>query len=396
MSTPNMLLDLPTLGGDPSVWDDKLNAAMTLVDSHDHTTNKGVKIGAAGLNILTDVTFNGTAALTNLKACVFAAQGVPTPTTNKSLFVKSADNELYWRTNAGVDVKITAGSSLNLALVGGIFGDYSSTSAKVYYEDAGKRYKMLQSGPAPDFWAAVDCGDLKLYEKASGIVNAVTQKSPAALGAAYTITWPSAVPGAAALLQSSTVGALSFNATGNRLGAFFTTLDCNNTVTLSGTVNLGTLVAAFTSTGKITATDFAHSTAQKLILGAALWAVTGAPAALDATGSKIALSTHTGATTTPTAVCSIPLKNGDRITQINVNLDKNSGAGTVRARLKSYTVSSSATTDVANAAWTAGQVISLTGLALDLNAGTEYWIQIEGGGTTNDFVYTADIWFIRP
>ena len=207
-TTANMLLVLPTLGGSSGTWDDLSQAIHERIDVHDHATGKGVKIKPAGIDINADLTFAGLWAPTNLKAVQFTAQAAYT--VARSLFVLSADNELYWRTNAGVNVKVTSGSSLNLSLVGGIYGDYSTTAAKVYYEDAGKRYKMLQSGPAPDFWASVDCGDLKLYEKASGIANAVTLKSPAALTAGYSLTMGPALPASVATVQVSAAGVLTY------------------------------------------------------------------------------------------------------------------------------------------------------------------------------------------
>ena len=52
---PNMSLITPTLGGDSGTWDDKINAALGLVDAHDHTSGKGVAIVSAALNINADV-----------------------------------------------------------------------------------------------------------------------------------------------------------------------------------------------------------------------------------------------------------------------------------------------------------------------------------------------------
>ena len=34
---PNMSLITPTLGGDTGEWDDKINAALALIDAHDHS-----------------------------------------------------------------------------------------------------------------------------------------------------------------------------------------------------------------------------------------------------------------------------------------------------------------------------------------------------------------------
>ena len=59
MATPLMGLDLPT----PTVtlgpaWATQLNAALEVVDAHDHSTGKGTKVPTGGLNINADLDFN--------------------------------------------------------------------------------------------------------------------------------------------------------------------------------------------------------------------------------------------------------------------------------------------------------------------------------------------------
>lgn len=209
-TTPLMSLQRPTLGGDPGTWDDQIAASFDLIDAHDHTTGKGTKVPTAGLNINADLTFGGYAA-TNVKAISFTAQA--SYSTNRSLFVKTSDNELYWRTNAGAEVKVTSGSSLNLSLVGGLYGDYSTTDAQLYYDAASTTYRFL-SDDSPSTWASAGVGDLLLYQKAASISNAVTLKSPNSLAASYSVTFPGAVPGSTSLVQMTTGGVLQYNATG--------------------------------------------------------------------------------------------------------------------------------------------------------------------------------------
>ena len=61
-----------------------------------------------------------------------------------AIFVNSADHNLYFRNAAGTNVQITSGSTLNVSIVGGIGGDYSSVSALLSYDDATKRYLLQQ------------------------------------------------------------------------------------------------------------------------------------------------------------------------------------------------------------------------------------------------------------
>src|SRR3990167_8157959 len=106
---PNMSLITPVAGG---AWDDKINAAFALVDAHDHTSGKGLAIASAALSIDADVSWGGF-SITSLGKISFTAITAPV-SGSKNLFVNTSDNELYWRTNAGANVKLTDGASLNI------------------------------------------------------------------------------------------------------------------------------------------------------------------------------------------------------------------------------------------------------------------------------------------
>jgi hypothetical protein len=113
--TPNMTLDLPsvsvTVGPD---WATLLNAALTLVDAHDHTTGKGVKITPAGLNINADVDFNesyiGDCGGLRLKS---HSAVLVTPSDIRELYSVSGD--LYYNNSSGTAVQITSGGSVTAA-----------------------------------------------------------------------------------------------------------------------------------------------------------------------------------------------------------------------------------------------------------------------------------------
>jgi hypothetical protein len=130
---PNMGLITPTGHGSEDVWDTILESLFTLVDEHDHSSGKGVKVPSSGLNINADVAWNsgGTYyAITGIKALDFQ----PSLDSAMSafacaLYVDSDDNELYWRTAGGVNVRVTDTNSLNVgSFTGGIGGDYATTT----------------------------------------------------------------------------------------------------------------------------------------------------------------------------------------------------------------------------------------------------------------------------
>ena len=219
-TSPNMGFIEPTDHGSTSTWGAALNAALDLIDAHDHTTGKGVKIPSAALNVNSDVAWSSSGsnfAISSLKAIDFAA--VSTSAVSGfagALFVNSADNELYYRTIGGSNVKLTNGASLNVAsFVGGIGGDYSAVGALESFDDATKRY-LFQSEGSPRSWSGVAHADIDLYEKAVSIVNKITLKSPGSLAASYTLTMPTALPSVTALVKMSTSGQLTVGASTTR------------------------------------------------------------------------------------------------------------------------------------------------------------------------------------
>ena len=130
-TTANMGLSVPTLNGDPGTWDTQLSASLAIIDLHDHTTGKGVKVPSTGLNINADLTFANNSA-TNLKGAVFTAQA--SAPASLAAYVKA--NDLYFKDGAANEVRITASGALNMTTVGGIAGDYTSSAASVYYDSA--------------------------------------------------------------------------------------------------------------------------------------------------------------------------------------------------------------------------------------------------------------------
>jgi hypothetical protein len=204
-----MGLTLPALNSDPGTWDTSINLSLERIPAHTHESGYGVRIKPGGLNIDSDLTFADNAA-TNLKAVNFFARA--SYGTNKSLWVNSATDDLYYR-RAGTDHRLTVNGVLNLSLVGGITGDYAAASAALYYDDAADRYRFLSAAPLPNIWSYVGAGGYDLYEHASGISNFIGLRSPAALAASYNLTLPGALPGSTVLAQVSSAGAVTFTNT---------------------------------------------------------------------------------------------------------------------------------------------------------------------------------------
>jgi hypothetical protein len=215
-----MGLVLPSDHDSAEIWDVILDTAFGLIDSHDHTTGKGVKIAAAALNINADVSWSsgGTShAITDLTAIDFVTVA-PSSVTSLAgaLFISNVDSNLYYRTTAGSNVQVTIGAALNVAgFAGGIGGDYSTAGALELFDDATDSYWFQQQiGAAVRQYARMRCADVDLYEfkanPTAGVpTNRVRLASPAALAASYAFTLPAALPAAIGLLASDSAGNLT-------------------------------------------------------------------------------------------------------------------------------------------------------------------------------------------
>lgn len=109
--TPNMNLDLPTptvtLGPDYATQN---NDAFETIDSHDHSSGKGVKIPVAGLNINAALNFNGQKPYSLLSA-QFNSQSVALSGASNANSVHSVNGDLYWTNGSGTAVQLTSGSA---------------------------------------------------------------------------------------------------------------------------------------------------------------------------------------------------------------------------------------------------------------------------------------------
>ncbi len=199
MSTilPNMLLELPVRGAPGSgLWADDSDENWQRLDAHDHSSGKGLPVGVAGLSIDGDLSFGSLYAPTNLQRITFASIAA-LASNNKSLFVSDGsggltNGELYWRSNAGNNVRLTSGSALNVAaFTGGIGGDYVSTSASLSYDSSATRYTLRQGG---GIWARMASGEVRILETGTSETVYVGFAAPSGLASSYTMTWPLALP----------------------------------------------------------------------------------------------------------------------------------------------------------------------------------------------------------
>jgi hypothetical protein len=367
-TTPNMSLVLPTVGDTANTWDSVLNTAFGLIDAHNHTPGLGVLVPTAGLGINADLTLAGFATL-HTKASVYdqvAAAGVAGYAN--AVFVNSADANLYFRNAGGTNVQITSGNTINVSLVGGIGGDYAAVGALVQYNDAARAYWLQQEG-APRPWAALSTGDISLFQKAASIVNSVNLKSPNALAATYTLTFPAALPGATALAQQ---------------------------VDTAGNITWSNTFAAL-----LVAPDFKNNAGLVLTIPASMFnAQQGGTAVVGGTSGAVMAMTWTG---TDIITVAIPLKQGDQITGYSAYCTKASN-NTVSLSSRLASVNTNTGSEVwaspGNSNTGTGQLAlfeNSLGITLTTPGQTEVYLVLKTtSANAGDFCYCVTVTYVRP
>ena len=187
-NTPNMGLTKPGVNTEPGPdWATQLNSSLDTLDVHDHSSGKGIKITPTGLNINSDLDIqdNDLLNVNHIRLSNTTGSGIDGVYQN--------GGNLYWRNNAGVDVQITAGNTINVGSLGTIGGDYSTdpNNPLITFTTATGNYDFFKDTIGSPIAGGINCGDLTIFEEAAG-TNGISIISPSSLAAAYTITLPSA------------------------------------------------------------------------------------------------------------------------------------------------------------------------------------------------------------
>jgi len=206
-TTTNMNLVLPIVGVEIGpTWAEELNAAFNLVDTHDHTTNKGSRIPVAGLNM--NATLNlGNFGLSNVLnvGCYNNSSPLNASSYTKSLYVSGG--ELYYNDNSGNQVKLTSAGGINLSTIGTIGGDYSTSTASVAYTSIGTTFTFTSS---TGVYAKVNVGDFKIFERVSS-GKYVEFKTVTGLAADYSMLLPVGLPASTLPLTVDVSGNMAFS-----------------------------------------------------------------------------------------------------------------------------------------------------------------------------------------
>lgn len=198
-TSPNMNLPVPVVATDPGPdWASNINACLSAIDSHDHSTGKGVPVTPAGLSINADLPFSGNNLIT-ARSVRFTSQASPLSGAGSDVgCIYESGVDLYFNDGSGNQVRITQGGSVTGAS-GTITGLPSGTASASY---AAGTFTFQSSTNTP---ATMALGPLVLGAQVAS-PQTVTIQASASVPSSYALTLPLALPASTSLFKVDTSG----------------------------------------------------------------------------------------------------------------------------------------------------------------------------------------------
>lgn len=235
MGTTNMNLTQSSVGVTTGPdWATNTEGNWTAIDTHDHSSGKGVQISPAGININADLEFNANDA-TELRTVAFDSSASATSSADRRCFYEDG-GDIYWRNASGTAVQITSGTAVGSG-VGSIDG-MGGTQAQVQYNDTAgqKSFSFIHDKTAsPKSVAKMAFSDTSLYNFSNS--NYFVQLNYTGTGSSGILT----VPDETGTLLSSASSVSDISVTSTTASKPILTLANNANDATSSTINLKNL-----------------------------------------------------------------------------------------------------------------------------------------------------------
>lgn len=198
-----MGLQIPEIGVETGpAWAQDVNNSLSLIDQHNHTPGSGVQVPSAGLNINTNLSFQGN-QLTSLGAGVFSIQSA-SPSADACIYAKGVD--LYYNDGNGNVIQIT--SNGGVAGTPGAIANLASPASAAYVSASGTFVWQQNSNVA----ANMDAGTYLIrypgsYPSPSG--NYIAIQAPSSLATGFALTLMPSLPAATSYLTVNSSGNIS-------------------------------------------------------------------------------------------------------------------------------------------------------------------------------------------
>ena len=181
--SPNMNLPIPgvTLTDGPQ-WASDLNASLTLIDQHNHSSGSGVQVTPSGLNINSNLPFNSNNA-TSLRSVNFTSQSAPLALGSDLGCIYVSGVDLYYNDENGNQIQITAGGGV--AGTPGSIANLTSPASASYVSGSGSFVwqQAVNTSADMDFGSAIMRND-------TASSNALTLSPPPAMANNFGLTLP--------------------------------------------------------------------------------------------------------------------------------------------------------------------------------------------------------------
>lgn len=258
--SPNMGMPVPVVGQDPSPdWANDINASLSIIDSHNHTTGQGVAITPDGLDINADLPMNEN-NLTETRTISFEAQSTPIPASGSDLgVIYESGVDLYYNDGAGNQVRITQGGTVS-GSAGTITGLPSGTASASY--SAGT-FTFQSATLTP---ASMNFGPITIGNQVAS-AKTITIAPNSGIPNNYNLTLPAALPAALNYTTLDASGNLSYNSSGTT-GTGAVVLATSPTITtptltsptISGTVTFSGIASLANGSAAAPSLNFTNST----------------------------------------------------------------------------------------------------------------------------------------
>lgn len=307
-NSPNMSMPVPAVSVAPGPeWATLLNSCLSIVDSHDHTTGKGVPITTGALNINADLTFNGFNAY-GLRSTRFSAQGAPLSLATDLNCTYTSGVDLYYNDSNGNQIRLTANGA-----VAGTPGSIANLTppASASYVSGNSTFVFQSAANTP---ANID-GASYILRNLTANSFGLTLSPPTAMVSNFTITLP---------FLPATTNFMQIDSSGN----ITNTIPISKGITAANIAD-GTIVTSLFATGSVTNSVIAAQTIQWDRLQTVPVGVTVALGGVATSDPPSTAGNFTNSTYTDLANATITITTGGR--PVVLSLVPNSGTNFISA-----------------------------------------------------------------
>lgn len=193
-----LIVPTPGINGDPGPdYANNQNQDLAILDVHDHSPGRGVQITPSGLNINSNLPFNGN-DITTIYGIGFSSPGASTQTA--FLYTNSQSGgglvDLFYNDGAGNVIALTKAGTVN-ATIASLPGESYSGGTFTWKQGAGSTTP-----------ANFDIGSITLRPNTAGTTNGVTLSPPSGISSAYDQALP---------LNPSVTSYVTIDSSGNML-----------------------------------------------------------------------------------------------------------------------------------------------------------------------------------